>query len=372
MSISVSSVGDEAAKLESDLEPEPEPLAAADEAAHRYPFRFTGEAGEYFKIWIVNITLTVLTLGIYSAWAKVRTQRYFYGNTWLDDSPFEYLADPLTILKGRLLAVALFLVYWVATNFFPVFALLLFPIFLLAFPWIISRTLAFRARNSAYRNLRFNFSGSYGDAAKAFMLWPLLVPFTFGLIWPYVHFKQSGMMVDNSQYGEESFQFGAEPKEFYLIYVIAMFVMMGMPFAIAIMGGLTGFSSSEEGEGGIAMVMMALTFLVPVLLYYFVYVFVMTRITNLIYSSSQVGCARLKSELNVLELMWIYFSNAVAIALSVGLLVPWARIRLARYRAAHTYLLADAELDNFQAGEADALSAAGEEVTNIFDVDVSI
>ena len=54
-----------------------------------YPFEFHGQATEYFKIWIVNVLLTVLTLGIYSAWAKVRTMRYFYGHTVLDNSSFD-------------------------------------------------------------------------------------------------------------------------------------------------------------------------------------------------------------------------------------------------------------------------------------------
>ncbi len=37
-----------------------------------FPLSFTGTAGDYFRIWIANIALTLLTLGIYSAWAKVR------------------------------------------------------------------------------------------------------------------------------------------------------------------------------------------------------------------------------------------------------------------------------------------------------------
>lgn len=69
------------------------------------PFKFTGSGGEYFKIWIVNIFLTIITLGIYSAWAKVRNKRYFYSNTQLDGSTFKYLANPLKILQGRIIAV---------------------------------------------------------------------------------------------------------------------------------------------------------------------------------------------------------------------------------------------------------------------------
>ena len=63
-----------------------------------YPVDFRGKTGEYFKIWIVNILLTVITFYIYSAWAKVRTKRYFYGNTFVDNSSFEYHARPLQLL----------------------------------------------------------------------------------------------------------------------------------------------------------------------------------------------------------------------------------------------------------------------------------
>jgi len=35
-------------------------------------FVFHGTGREYFKIWIVNLVLTIATLGIYAAWAKVR------------------------------------------------------------------------------------------------------------------------------------------------------------------------------------------------------------------------------------------------------------------------------------------------------------
>ena len=61
-------------------------------------FHFTGTGGEYFRIWIVNLILSILTLGIYSAWAKVRTNRYFYGNTQVGNTGFEYHAKPLAIL----------------------------------------------------------------------------------------------------------------------------------------------------------------------------------------------------------------------------------------------------------------------------------
>ena len=87
-----------------------------------YPFFFSGSGGEYFRIWIVNLALTIITLGIYSAWAKVRTNRWFYGHTLLDNTPFSYLATPMQILKGRLIAAALLIAYTITSSVAPMIA----------------------------------------------------------------------------------------------------------------------------------------------------------------------------------------------------------------------------------------------------------
>ncbi|MBL9131958.1 MAG: DUF898 family protein, partial [Verrucomicrobiaceae bacterium] len=87
----------------------PMSLEAAPGGPERaYPFEFHGRAGEFFRIWIVNVVLTVLTLGIYAAWAKVRTKRYFHGNTLLDGKPFDFTGNPISILKGNLIFGGLF------------------------------------------------------------------------------------------------------------------------------------------------------------------------------------------------------------------------------------------------------------------------
>jgi len=52
---------------------------------------FHGSAREYFRIWIVNLCLTLLTLGIFSACAKVCKKRYSYANTTIGGTPFQYL-----------------------------------------------------------------------------------------------------------------------------------------------------------------------------------------------------------------------------------------------------------------------------------------
>ena len=83
------------------------PAPPVPAVAQSYRFEFDAHGGEYFRIWIVNLLLTIVTLGIYSAWAKVRKLQYLYGHTRLAGSAFGYHGEPLKILRGRLIAAAL-------------------------------------------------------------------------------------------------------------------------------------------------------------------------------------------------------------------------------------------------------------------------
>src|SRR5262249_40979403 len=139
---------------------------------------------EYFRIWIVNLALTVFTLGIYSAWAKVRKKRYFYAHTKIDGDGFEYRGQPLAILKGRLVAVALVGAFYVATNFYPALLALVILVAGVLLPWLIVRSLAFNAYNTAHRNLRLHFRGTYGRCMRILVGWGLFTVFSFGLGYP--------------------------------------------------------------------------------------------------------------------------------------------------------------------------------------------
>ena len=83
-------------------EPTAAPVDRPDDGPHDYALSFSGSGAEYFRIWIVNLALTVATLGIYSAWAKVRRLQYFYRNTHLAGAAFNFHGQPKVILRDRL------------------------------------------------------------------------------------------------------------------------------------------------------------------------------------------------------------------------------------------------------------------------------
>lgn len=329
------------------------------------PFEFTGRAGEYFKIWIVNILLTFLTVGIYSAWAKVRTKRYFYGNTFLQDSSFEYLADPLKILKGRLIVFGFFVLYAIATTIAVAAGALFGLFFLLIFPWVFVRALAFNARNSSYRNIRFDFNASYGRAAGVFIGGGVLAALTLGLGYPYFVYLRSKFVVGKSGYGSTPFGFSARAANFYGVYLVAF---VGILLAI-------GLAWVLLAAGAVPEELMTGGWLAAILFYGslgVLMVYLQTSITNLVWSNAHLGDHRLESTLRTTQMLWIHVSNTVAIVLSFGLLIPWATIRKVRYRLDNLKLLAAGELDDFIAGEQETVAATGGEIADFFDFDLGI
>ncbi len=353
----------------------PDEVTAISHDLVAVPFEFTGKVGEYFKIWIVNVSLTILTLGIYSAWAKVRKKRYFYGNTLLQNAPFEYLADPIKILKGRLIVVGVFGVYIITTNFLPatesLFGLLFFGIF----PWVVVRALTFKTRNSSYRNIRFDFRASYGEAAGVFILKAIFVGVTFGLAYPFFAHSRSKFAMDHSSYGKTRFVFGAPVNSFYFIYFLAGLVGFGGVVALGLLLGLfTLFlpSPMPAQQAPVLAPMIIPPLAVGLLVYLPVISLLKTEITNLVWSNTSLGKNRFKSTLRTSQMLWLYLSNAVAILLSLGLLIPWASIRMARYRLDNLQLLPADDLDGFIAAEQEKVGAAGEEIIAFFDFDIGI
>jgi len=320
------------------------------------PFQFHGSGKEYFKIWIVNIFLTILTLGIYSAWAKVRKNKYFYGNTRLGEASFDYLADPMSILRGRLIAFGLFSVYSVITNLVPLATLPFIVLFLIAMPWIAVKSLTFRARNTAFRNIRFNFTGRYGEAAKWYIGGPLIVPVTIGLAYPLVMKGQKQFAVANTTYGTAPFRFEARTRDFYAIFGVVVLVV------VALIALQMATQKTIPWLGGVIII--------PAYLY--IFAFWNSQMGNIIYNASSLESHRFISDLRTRDIMLLYLTNTLGILVTLGLFVPWANVRLARYRAQRLKLVANGNLNNFINSQAENVSSTGEEVGEIFDVDIGI
>jgi uncharacterized membrane protein YjgN (DUF898 family) len=343
------------------------PDVAAPSLPVHHALEFHGSAREYFRIWIVNVALSLVTLGIYSAWAKVRTERYFYGNTRLAGVPFDYSAQPLPILRGRLIAAALFAAYLLTAQFAPVWNLAVVLVILLVSPFIIVSGLRFRARYSSWRGIAFRFTGGVGRAYGLFLLMPVTAAFTLLLLYPWVKGKQQEYIVGGHHYGGQAFEFKVDTGHYYAVYLVAALAFFGL-MVLYFFGAMAAIGGGETPIGPAFFVVLGLMYVG----YFAIFVGLRTALTNLLWNGAALGPHRFHSSLSEFMVAWIYLSNAVAIIASIGLLVPWAKVRLARYRAAHWTLVADGDLDAFVAGVRNDEGAAGAEVAEAFDIDLSI
>ncbi|RZA06904.1 MAG: DUF898 domain-containing protein [Proteobacteria bacterium] len=331
-------------------------------AAPRQTLEFRGQAGEFFRIWIVNTLLTILTLGIYSAWAKVRTRRYFLGNTFLAGSAFDFHADPVKILKGRLIMGVLFAGYafggrismWIPGVAIGIFALL--------FPWIIVRSMAFNLSNTSHRNLRFGFKHDYRTSYKTYAFSWFITVITLGLGFPYALYRHHRFRTENSRFGSTFFKFHGAPKAFYKIYAGAVLVYIGSVVCASIVIFLLAFISKPLMVGGIALI-------------YAGFILAAAYVNALKYNyalhETALGEVRFEAELDVWQLARLYLTNLLACLFTLGLMIPWALVRTARYKLERTHVIASsATLDSFVAGMSASENAVADAATDFWDIDL--
>ncbi len=331
------------------------PKASASQSAARIPFEFNGNGSEYFRIWIVNILLSIATLGIYSAWAKVRRKQYFYGNTRLNGAGFEYLGNPVKILKGRLIIGAVMLITGAVSHFFPLIHFPLVLVLAVLAPWLIIRSLMFNAHNSAWRNIRFGFKAGYGRAFKAYLLWPFLAMLTLGVLSPVAFCRQKQFLVENSSFGRTVFVFGASWRDYYRILMVAS--LIGILAAAFIAAAAIFFAP---------LAVLALP------LYLFVYAYYAVKTGNLLFNASRLGPHRLRSTMEVRSFMMLVLTNTLATALTLGLFHPWAKVRTMRYKAQHLALIAAGDVNAFVADKHKEVGAIGDASSDFFDFDLGL
>ena len=334
----------------------------------RYPFRFEGSGGEFFKIWIVNLALTVVTLGIFSAWAKVRSTRYFYGNTYIGDHNFDYHADPVRILIGRIIALAILTVYSLVSAFAPLLSFVFVIALFIAMPWLIIAALRFNARNSSYRNIRFNFHANYGEAFYTYVLWPMFAAITLFTTWPLARRAQLEFNIDNHSFGGKLFRVKIPGKAIYGTYFFGLLAFFVVMLATAPLGGFLGVISgvSHAAVGTLVYAGIGLAVLIAV-------IFTSTMVFNLAIQHTVLAERfQFDSTLSPPVMIWLLVSNLALIVVTLGLFYPWARVRMARYTASCLAVTGPADMDGFTSELVAGQGAIGEEIASFFDVDVSL
>jgi uncharacterized membrane protein YjgN (DUF898 family) len=384
-------------------------FGSAEIRDHLLDVRFTGSGSEYFRIWIVNLLLMLVTLSLYYPWAKVRKLRYFYGNTLVDGQPLDFHGKPLKMLRGYLLVGLLLVLYSVAGNFSPEAGLLAFVLVAALWPALLKSSLQFRMANTSWRGLRFRFVGTVGGAYRAML--PLFVPGVLILaalvavpdeknppMWyvalaggvtlltllvlPWLWYQLKQYQHRHYALGQLQTELRTGPWAFYKVFLKTVGVFLGVLAvvfgAVFLLLGAVGLSSALPGRsgGGLGMALIAglalgvfgliVAQIVP--RPYFV-----SRMQNLLWSRTGNNSMRFRSKLKFRPLLMLTVKNWLLMLLTLGLYWPFAAVAVTRMRLHAVTVITRVDpadlLDDARPADGEA---AGDAAGDLFGLDIGL
>lgn len=383
------------------------------------PWQFHGTAKEYFGIWLSNVFLSIITLGVYSAWAKVRRLRYFYGNTRIHNATLQYHATGMQIFIGRLIVFVLLIVVSTFSAFDPRISLFTLAVLMfVAVPWLLNNAMRFRCRMISWNNIHFRWYGSYGGMFKAFVpmamlavvaqgvvehfavekngvktleFTPLLMAFyvcfllvlffsyyqvlryIFGSLgWGRVRARLSGAALRN---------YVGQVCKFFLVFTASMILGAVVIFvSLMVLEKLAMVSPGRSGFSAVFIVAIIFIVVPFIALVGAVYANFSTMLGAALLDQMQ---AKRDGETPSLfagflvgyrwrHVMWIRFTNILMIVFSLGMLSAYCQIRLRHYLVTHIASRLEGDVSSMIDQEQAAISSASAEYSDIegFDFDL--
>jgi uncharacterized membrane protein YjgN (DUF898 family) len=368
----------------------------------RLPIRFTGSGGEYFRIWIVNLLLTIVTVGVWSAWAKVRKTRYFWSNTQLGGAAFQYHGNPGAILRGRLLAGAIFVAYSLAGTISVKAGTAAGAVLALLAPWFLYKSMRFKLANTSWRGLRFGFDSSAGRAYAVFApglvlavlflaalaiaqriapvegakLLPLLLTTQLAILAsvPWLHARLKAFQHGRARYGDLAFELEPSTAAFYGLY--GKTFLVALPFSVLVgigVASIVGATKDPGAEQLMIVAMLIVPYVILVLAYALIGAFFAARLQRLVWTRTHAGPVHFSTTVTARGLMRVWIVNGFLTLVTLGVYWPWAAVAIARYRLESMTIEAGAPIEAVAAGSLSAeRSATGESAVDLFGWDIGL
>jgi uncharacterized membrane protein YjgN (DUF898 family) len=335
---------------ESTTPPPPSPAKPGDgtaswsdaHATQRLTFHGTG--GSLLGIHIVNVLLTLVTLGVYYFWAKVRVRAYLLSQTEFAGDRFAYHGTGKELLLGFLKAVVLiglpFLllrlaldlvargpVAQAAVGFLSYVAVLAF----LGFAIVGARR--YRLSRTSWRNVRFSFRGQLLPFLKLFVGGSLLTTITAGLYYPFFDTQRFGFLTSHSYFGNRPFSFDGRGRDLFGGYLLTLLLLLPTL-------GLSWF-------------------------------WFLARKQRYFWGHTSFGTARFQYAVTGGRLLRLNVGNVLILILTLGFGWPWVVVRNARFVCAYLTLESALDLEPIRQ-EAQAVSTTGEGLAGVLDTGFDI
>src|SRR5277367_2759896 len=93
----------------------PNEIAAGSPASLQQMLHYDGKLADLYRIYLVNLLLTIVTLGIWRFWGMTRLRRYVWSRTAMAGDRFEYDGTGLQLFLSFLLAGAVLVATFIVT-----------------------------------------------------------------------------------------------------------------------------------------------------------------------------------------------------------------------------------------------------------------
>jgi uncharacterized membrane protein YjgN (DUF898 family) len=315
--------------------PPPPPTTAFE--IRRLAFYGAGES--LFGIHIVNVLLSIVTLGIYRIWARVRVRRYLMSQSAFEGDRFAYHGTGKEIFVGYLKASALFGIPLTALRILP--ELLGLPEVVQLLTGLLSAALIlvfvalamvgsrrYQLSRTSWRNIRFSFRGRGIVFIKLLVVGWLLSAITLGVYYPVYATRRQAFMTSNSYLGTQRFDFDGQG--FDLIWPWIKALLLTFPTL-----GLCWFWYSAHRQ-------------------------------RFFWGHTTVGAARFRYRATGGRLLGLWALNVLLLVGTLGLAWPWTKIRTVDFLCRNLTL--EGPLDTAAiVQEADDVSAGLEGLAGLLD-----
>ncbi len=202
-------------------------------------FKFKGRGISLFFIYLKNILLTAITLGIYSFWARVNIKRFVYNSTFYQNEPFEYYGTGKEKFIGFLKSIVLIIFFVLSIGIINLVlskmvgstlaaiigGTIAYMVIIAVIPFIIIGSQRYRLSRSSYRNVRFGFYGKARELVVLGLRGIFFCIITLGIYYPWFMLDLKNFMICNSYYGTQPFTFSADERKKFAVMVIRGFLI---------------------------------------------------------------------------------------------------------------------------------------------------
>ncbi|MBC7713892.1 MAG: DUF898 family protein [Rhizobacter sp.] len=192
---------------------------------------YSGSGTELAIIMFQNIALTILTLGIYSAWGRTNTRRYVWGKVSFLGDRGSYSGSGMELFRGWMIVVAFYMVIAICLNIIsrinPFLVVLATPLYVYLYALAIYGGARYRLSRTSWRET--NFSMERNKESTQTFIWlvvkgVLLSGLTLGLYLPYFQNEKRRFLINKASFGTSKFNFTGDNGEFFKLVLWNLFL----------------------------------------------------------------------------------------------------------------------------------------------------